>query len=114
MTARTGDVIETREQLEALPTGSWIGIVRHEEFRTYEKWDDDEWLTERGVVFDPDHLPARVLHVPGEHAAHARPLPTRDEIARAIYDALSGQYGDFNMPHDAADAVLKMLEGDKR
>ena len=41
----------------------------------------------------------------------ARPLPTRDEIAMAMYDVLSSQYGDFNVPHDAADAVLALLKG---
>ena len=34
-----------------------------------------------------------------------------DEIARAIYDVLSSQYGDFNTPYDAADAVLALLKG---
>lgn len=92
MTARIGDVIETAEELEALPTGSWIGIVRHEEFRTYEKWDDDEWLTERGVVFDPDHLPARVLHVPGEHAAH-----DAEVAATALREAANNLFWDVEL-----------------
>ena len=43
--------------------------------------------------------------------ATARPLPTRDEIAEAIYDVLSSQYGDFCVPTDAADAVLALLKG---
>ena len=30
----------------------------------------------------------------------------RDELAQIIYDTLNSQYGDFNMPDDAADAIL--------
>ena len=39
----------------------------------------------------------------------ARPLPTREEIAEAMYDVLSPQY--FGYPADAADAVLDLLKG---
>lgn len=31
------------------------------------------------------------------------------QIAQAIYDTLSGRYGDFTMPHDAAKAVIDVL-----
>ena len=44
----------------------------------------------------------------------ARSLPTRDEIAEAIYDVLNSQYGDFCYPTDAADAVLELLKGQDR
>ena len=30
----------------------------------------------------------------------------RDQLAQVIYDTLNGQYGDFNMPDDAAEAIL--------
>ena len=30
----------------------------------------------------------------------------RDQLAQIIYDTLNGQYGDFNMPDDAAEAIL--------
>ena len=30
----------------------------------------------------------------------------RDQLAQIIYDTLSGQYGDFSMPDDAAKAIL--------
>ena len=30
----------------------------------------------------------------------------RDELAQIIYGTLNSQYGDFNMPDDAADAIL--------
>ena len=30
----------------------------------------------------------------------------RDRLAQVIYDTLNGQYGDFNMPDDAATAIL--------
>ena len=77
--------------------------------------DMEGWVTvsfdEAGQSFDR-WLTAHDAEVV-EHTTHARPLPTRDEIARAIYDALSGKYGDFNMPHDAADAVLSLLKGEK-
>lgn len=33
------------------------------------------------------------------------PTP-RDQLAQIIYDTLNGQYGDFCMPDDAADAIL--------
>ena len=41
-------------------------------------------------------------------------LPTRDEIAEAIYNVLNSKYGDFNYPTDAADAVLALLKGQDR
>lgn len=44
----------------------------------------------------------------------ARPLPSREQIAQEIYDVLSGQYGDFTTPYDAADAVLDLLKGQNR
>lgn len=31
----------------------------------------------------------------------------RDRLAQIIYDTLNGQYGDFCMPDDAADAILE-------
>ena len=31
----------------------------------------------------------------------------RDQLAQIIYDTLNGQYGDFCMPDDAADAILE-------
>ena len=31
----------------------------------------------------------------------------RDQLAQIIYDTLNGQYGDFNMPDDAAEAILE-------
>ena len=30
----------------------------------------------------------------------------RDQLAQIIYDTLNGRYGDFNMPDDAAEAIL--------
>ena len=30
----------------------------------------------------------------------------RDQLAQIIYDTLNWQYGDFNMPDDAAEAIL--------
>ena len=30
----------------------------------------------------------------------------RDQLGLTIYDTLNGQYGDFNMPDDAAEAIL--------
>lgn len=30
----------------------------------------------------------------------------RDELAQIIYDTLNSQYGDFNMPDDAADEII--------
>ena len=30
----------------------------------------------------------------------------RDQLAQIIYGTLNGQYGDFNMPDDAAEAIL--------
>ena len=30
----------------------------------------------------------------------------RDKLAQIIYDTLNGQYGDFTMPADAADAII--------
>lgn len=38
-------------------------------------------------------------------------LPTRDQIADTIYNVLCSQYGSFNYPTDAADAVLRLLKG---
>ena len=38
-------------------------------------------------------------------------LPTRDEIADAIYDVFTTQYGDVTAFDNAADAVLALLEG---
>ena len=31
----------------------------------------------------------------------------RDQLAQIIYDTLNGQYGDFTMPDDAADAIIR-------
>ena len=33
-------------------------------------------------------------------------ITPRDQLAQIIYDTLNGQYGDFNMPDDAADAII--------
>ena len=33
-------------------------------------------------------------------------MTTRDQLAQIIYDTLNGQYGDFNMPDDAADKII--------
>lgn len=30
----------------------------------------------------------------------------REKLAQIIYDTLNGQYGDFNMPDDAAEAII--------
>lgn len=30
----------------------------------------------------------------------------RDQLAQIIYDTLNGQYGDFCIPDDAADAIM--------
>lgn len=57
---------------------------------------------------------ARYAMFLAEEGLLARPLPTREQIADTIYDALSGQYGDFGMPTDAADAVLALMKGQDR
>ena len=31
----------------------------------------------------------------------------RDQLAQIIYDTLNGQYGDFTMPDDAADEIIR-------
>ena len=31
----------------------------------------------------------------------------RDQLAQIIYDTLNGQYGDFTMPDDAADKIIR-------
>ena len=31
----------------------------------------------------------------------------RDQLAQIIYDTLNGKYGDFAMPDDAADAIIR-------
>ena len=33
-------------------------------------------------------------------------MEEHDKLAKIIYDTLSGQYGDFSMPDDAAKAIL--------
>lgn len=47
----------------------------------------------------------------GQTSATLRPLPTREKIAETIYVVLNSKYGDFNVPDDAADAVLALLKG---
>ena len=105
MTARTGDVIHTVEQLEAMPDRSVI-LDRHgdawQQSGTLQEGDTTQaaWLgfvpvsCRQSSAVD---LPATVLHVPGEQEpvgddvierAAAGCLrqepPTRDEIARAM------------------------------
>ena len=65
--------------------------------------------SEYGGYHDP--VARSIIRALADAGLLARPLPTREEIARAIYDALSGQYGDFRTPTDAADAVLALLKG---
>ena len=70
------------------------------------------WLDKRGVpVITTTRNGEKNAVYWGWTPATAHALPTRDQIARAIYDVLSSQYGDFNVPHDAADAVLALLKG---
>lgn len=154
MTARTGDVIHSVEQLEALPAESVV--LTADSVSAQLRGGNGWWTTGGAMRAEARHLglPATVLHVPGEQVhtgddvieqaariarqalgqdrtydsdvpeAAVRALadagllrqepPTRDEIAHTIYDALSGQYGDFCTPYDAADAVLALWEGRKR
>ena len=141
MTARTGDVIHTVEQLEAMPDRSVI-LDRHgdawQQSGTLQEGDTTQaaWLgfvpvsCRQSSAVD---LPATVLHVPGEQAGR-RDLPTRDEIARAMEEKHRVEpLGDADHHHGCvcggwdnswdcgetwdehyADAVLALLEGRKR
>ena len=72
---------------------------------TYTTCDGRPYATE---------LHRRQAHALADAGLLARPLPTRDEIAMAMYEVLDPQYGDFCTPHDAADAVLELLKGKKK
>lgn len=57
-----GAVVTSGEELDALPDGSAIGLVRRGEFRAFRK-SGERWEDERGVRFDEDWLPVRLLYV---------------------------------------------------
>lgn len=62
-------VITDPESLDALPTGTWIGLVRRDAFVPYEKDYDGTWWARGGSYqLDTDHLVwgAMVLWVPGD------------------------------------------------
>ena len=99
--------MSTLEDFENAPVGA---TATHETTgNRATKMNDSErgWSVRIGPYWSGEMIWLRgyTLDVP------ARSLPTRDEIADAIYDALSGQYGDFCIPYDAADAVLALLKG---
>jgi hypothetical protein len=71
-------VLHTMDELDALPAGSWIGIVRRSTFEPYVKDEDGTWWNRGGSQqLDPDHLVwgASVLHMPPLSAVEGRSAP---------------------------------------
>ena len=56
-------VVETTEQLDALPPGSVIGIERNGCYYVYERGDTD-WWSPNDEYWDMDWLPADIVWTP--------------------------------------------------
>lgn len=105
--------ITTVEQLDALPAGTVMRARTGELCETGTIPSSNEpcvwstgWLDHAGTI---EHLaPLTILYVPGEQ--EPRPLPDRDQIAKAIASGYEPDHPDPNH-HDyrAADAVLELI-----
>ena len=117
MTAHTGDVIATETEIAALPHGS---VILDSHGDAAQKVAGQWHYPETNPVPDKrvaKYAPLTVLHVPGEHRA----LPSRENIIRTLAWA-DEHYWDTRRTGGSgaeayqvmADAVLALLEGEKR
>ena len=119
MTARTGDVIETREQLAALPVGAIVasgpwadrGFIAATRAAPEEGWEDYDWEV-TGQSGRHSHEGVRevlgratVLYVPGEQPRTSDDVV--EQAARVIREATdSGADRTEDYAHALADAGL--------